>query len=149
MPAIFEYEHVVTADEIDAQGHVGNVVFLRWMQDAAMAHSTAQGWPPDRYQQTGAGWVVRTHQIEYLQPAWEGDRVVVRTWVADFQKLTSLRRYRILRPGDEQPTELATAETNWVYIGMERRMPRRIPPELSEAFIVVDSSEEPGHDTAG
>ncbi len=149
MPAIFEHEHVVTREEIDPQGHAGNVVFLRWMQDAAMAHSTAQGWPPDRYQQTGAGWVVRTHQIEYLQPAWEGDRVVVQTWVADFQKLTSRRRYRILRPGDEQPTVLAMAETNWVYIGMERRMPRRIPPELSEAFIVVDSSEEPGHDTAG
>ena len=148
MPAVFEYEHVVTADEIDAQGHAGNVVFLRWMQDAAMGHSTAQGWPPDRYQQTGAGWVVRTHQIEYLQPAWEGDRVVVQTWVADFQKLTSRRRYRILRPGDEQPTVLATAETNWVYIGMERRMPRRIPPELSEAFIVVCPPEEPGHESS-
>ena len=113
-----------------------------------MAHSTAQGWPPDRYQQTGAGWVVRTHQIEYLQPAWESDRVVVQTWVADFKKLTSRRRYRILRPGDEQPTVLATAETNWVYIGMERRMPRRIPPELSEAFIVVCPNEEPGHESS-
>ena len=148
MPAIFEYEHVVTAEEIDPQGHAGNVVFLRWMQDAAMAHSTAQGWPPDRYQQTGAGWVVRTHQIEYLQPAWESDRVVVQTWVADFQKLTSRRRYRIFRPGDEPTTVLAVAETNWVYIGMERRMPRRIPPELSEAFIVVCPTEEPGHDTS-
>ena len=139
MPAIFEYEHVVTTDEIDAQGHVGNVIFLRWMQDAAMAHSSAQGWPPERYQQTGAGWVVRSHQIEYLQSAWEGDRIIVRSWVADFQNLTSLRRYRILRPADEQTTVLATAETNWVYIGFERRMPRRIPEELSGAFDVVES----------
>ena len=104
-----------------------------------MGHSTAQGWPPERYHQAGAGWVVRTHQIEYLQPAWEDDRVLIRTWVADFQKLTSRRRYRILRPGDKQLTVLATAETNWVYIGFERRLPRRIPDELSGAFDVVEA----------
>ena len=144
MPAIFDLQHVVTAEEIDAQGHAGNVVFLGWMQDAALEHSRAQGWPPERYQQQKAGWVVRTHQITYLQPAFQGDRLVVRTWVADFQKLTSRRRYRILRPGDEQPTVLATAETNWVYIGFERRMPRRIPDELSEAFEVL--TEDPGDD---
>ena len=144
MPAIFDFQHVVTAEEIDAQGHAGNVVFLRWMQDAALEHSSAQGWPPERYQQTGAGWVVRTHQIEYLQPAFEGNRLVVRTWVADFQKLTSKRRYQILRTGEEAPTVLAEAETNWVYIGFERRMPRRIPDELSAAFEVV--SGDPGDD---
>jgi acyl-CoA thioester hydrolase len=142
MPAIFDFQHVVTAEEIDAQGHVGNVVFLEWMQDAALEHSAAQGWPPERYQQTGAGWVVRSHQIEYLQPAFQGDRLVVRTWVADFQKLTSRRRYRILKTHDRATTVLAEAETNWVYIGFERRLPRRIPDELSAAFEVV--SDNPG-----
>jgi len=140
MPAVFEFSHTVTVDEIDGQGIAGNVVYVRWMQDAAVAHSTAQGWPPERYLEGQAGWVVRTHEIEYLQPAIEGDRVVVVTWVADFRKLTSLRRYRIVRPADE--TLLATAATNWVYIGMDRRMPRRIPPELRDAFEIVDEPAE-------
>jgi acyl-CoA thioester hydrolase len=55
--------------------------------------------------------------------------------VADFKKLTSLRKYRIVRPSDE--AVLAVAETNWVFIGYARRMPRRIPAELTEAFDVV------------
>jgi acyl-CoA thioester hydrolase len=139
MPAIYLHEHTVLDEEIDGQGHVNNLVYLHWMQSAAVAHSTAQGWPPERYQQAEAGWVVRTHNIEYLVPAFAGEQIVVRTWVADFKKLTSLRKYRIVRPSDE--AVLAVAETNWVFIGYARRMPRRIPVELSEAFDVVTGDE--------
>jgi len=154
MPALFEYSHTVTPEEIDGQGHAGNVVYVDWMQQAAVAHSAAQGWPPQRYQQSEAGWVVRTHEIEYLQPAWENDRIVVQTWVADFKKLTSLRRYRIIRsepandPCEPVETVLATAATNWVYIGFELRMPRRIPVELSGAFEILDDDLVPGSITS-
>ncbi len=135
MPAVYLHEHTVLDEEIDEQGHVNNLAYLSWMQDAAVAHSTVQGWPPERYQAAEAGWVVRTRQIEYLVPAFANEQIVVRTWVADFKKLTSLRKYRIERPADN--ATLAIAETNWVYIGYERRLPRRIPTELSEAFEVV------------
>ena len=45
---------------------------------AALAHSAAEGWPAEAYQKLGAGWVVRSHQIEYLQPAFPGDQIVVQ-----------------------------------------------------------------------
>ena len=80
---------VVIADEIDRLGHVNNLAYLAWMQAAALAHSAAQGWPPERYEQLGAGWVVRSHEIKYLQSAYEGERIVVRTWVADMSKVGS------------------------------------------------------------
>ena len=38
---------------------------------------------------------------------------------------------------------LAIAETNWAYIGMEHRTPRRVPPELAEAFEIVAEENEP------
>ena len=92
MPALFELPLRVTADDIDPLGHVNNIQYVKWMQTAALAHSAAQGWPHDEYVRLGAGWVVRSHTIEYLQPAYEGDEVVVVTWVADMKKVTSLRR---------------------------------------------------------
>src|SRR6185295_10960920 len=102
MPSIYQYSHVVSDDEIDtAIGHVNNLEYLKWMQSAAIAHSAAQGWPAEAYQKLGAGWVVRSHQIEYLRPAFPADEIVVRTWVADFKKVTSLRRYEIVRASGE------------------------------------------------
>jgi acyl-CoA thioester hydrolase len=135
MPAIFHYEHTVDEAEIDAQRRVNNLAYLRWMQEAAIAHSAAQGWPAERYLEVGSGWVVRSHFIEYRQPAVAGDVVVVRTWVANFQKVTSLRKYAIVRASDE--TLLAVAETDWAFIGLKHGVPRRIPPELIESFELV------------
>ena len=141
MPAIFEYRVTVTEAEIDEQGHVNNVEYIRWMQAAAIAHSAAQGWPAQRYQEIGAGWVARSHQIEYLQAAFAGDEVVVYTWVSNFRKIRSLRKYKIVRRQDG--TVLAVAETDWAFIGLAPRGPRRLPTELIESFVLVAESEEP------
>jgi acyl-CoA thioester hydrolase len=135
MPEIFEFHHTVADSEIDSLGHANNVAYVDWMQLAAAAHSSAQGWPGPRYREIGKGWVVRSHHIEYLQPAYAGDRIVVRTWVATLKKATSLRRYRILLVPDE--AVLATAETLWAFIDYATRLPQRIPTEVAESFPIV------------
>ena len=136
MLEIYEYRHTVRDDEIDGLGHANNGAYVDWMQAAAVAHSTANGWPGPRYRRMGFGWVVRSHAIEYLQPAFAGDAVVVRTWVATLRKATSIRRYRIVRAGDG--TLLAAAETKWAFINYTTRQPMRIPPEVADSFRVID-----------
>ena len=138
MPAVFHFPHRVNDDELDAViQHVNNLVYLKWMQSAAVAHSTAQGWPPERYRELGAGWVVRSHNIEYLQPAFSGDEIVVRTWVADLKKVSSLRRYQIVRPSAEKEVVLAVAATDWAFIHFATHQLKRIPPEVANAFEIV------------
>lgn len=136
MPEVFEYRHLVAKDEIDELGHANNVVFVTWMQAAAVAHSTAQGWPGERYYRLKKGWIVRSHMIEYLQPAFAGDKLVIQTWVAKLRKATSLRRYWVLRPSDQQL--LAKAETNWAFIDYTTGKPTRIPAEVAHSFQVID-----------
>lgn len=136
MPDVFEHFETVSKESIDGLGHVNNVVYVEWMQSAAVAHSTALGWSGTRYRELGRGWVVRSHNIEYLQAAVAGDRIVVRTWVATMKKVTSLRRYEIYRVADD--VLLARAETNWAFINFATGQPVRIPPEISEAFVLLD-----------
>ena len=136
MPALFYYPHTVTRDEIDILGHANNLAYLQWMQSAAVAHSDEQGWTTADYQKLGSGWVVRSHSIEYLAPAFLDEPIIVRTWVADLKKVTSLRRYEIIRADDATP--LAIAATNWAYIKFETHRPTRIPPEVAEAFEIFD-----------
>lgn len=147
MPAIYRHFHTVRPEEIDEQGHASNVAFVQWMQDAAIAHSAAQGWPGERYRRERCAWVVRTHAIEYRAQAFAGDAIVVHTWVANFRKVTSLRKYRIEREGDG--ALLALAETDWAFLGTERGLPRRIPEELIAAFELVPHEAEPPARGAG
>lgn len=136
MPAVFEHPLVVRPEDIDVLGHANNLAYLHWMQTAALAHSAAQGWPGEAYQRLGLGWVVRSHQITYYQPAYAGEELLVRTWVATFRKVTSMRRYDIIRRGDGK--RLAAAATDWAFINYATGLPARIPPEISAAFILVD-----------
>jgi acyl-CoA thioester hydrolase len=126
-------EFVVGADAVDRHGHVNNVEYVRWMNDAAVAHAQARGWTAAT-EAEGAVWVARAHRIEYLRPAFAGDRVRVLTWVADVRGATSLRRYRIERVGDN--TVLAEAETDFALVDARTGRPRRIPAHLKAAFVV-------------
>ena len=132
----FRYRHTVVPDEADILGHANNVAYVEWMQQAALAHSAALGWPWKRYKDCGCGWVVRCHRIDYRQPAMPGDEIVVETWVASMQKVTSVRHYRIQRCADGKL--LAHAETKWAFINFATGQPVRIPAEISEAFPIVN-----------
>ena len=147
MPEVYDYALVVVKSDIDELRHANNLSYLKWMQAAAMAHSAAQGWPAERYHEQGAGWVVRSHQVQYKLPALVGEQVVVRTWVAGQKRVTSLRCYEILRPRDA--STLAVAATEWAYVDFTTGFPKRIPAELRSAFTVLEQRVELPHLTAG
>lgn len=131
MPQVHEYEIEVPASSIDANGHVNNVQYVQWMQDAAVAHFTSAGGPPIM-QAHGATWVVRSHQIEYLRPAVAQDLIVVRTWVLELRRVISRRRYEFLRASDR--TVLAQGQTEWVFIDAATGRPKSVLEELRALF---------------
>jgi acyl-CoA thioester hydrolase len=135
MTEVYEHIHTVADDEIDEQGRANNVVYVAWMQDAALAHSAALGWTPERYLRLGFGWVARSHRIDYLQPAVAGDQIIVETRVSEMKRATSKRVYRILRGSDR--TLLAKAETHWAFVNYTTGRPMRIPEEIAAAFPVL------------
>ena len=77
MPQRHALTITAAADDIDELGHVSNLVYLRWVLDAALAHSAAAGWDHAAYRRLGAVFVVRRHEIDYLAPVVAGDEVVV------------------------------------------------------------------------
>mgnify|MGYP001363787640 CR=1 FL=1 len=108
---------------IDENGHVNNVVYVQWMQDIAVEHYanaggvTAQG--------ENATWVVREHKVEYLQPAFAGQEIEIRTWVEDARRVRSLRKYEFVRKADD--ALLVRGETDWVFVDTRSGRPLPIP----------------------
>jgi acyl-CoA thioester hydrolase len=129
---IFEYAHTVAPEEIDNQGHTNNVEYIRWFQDAAIAHSSFYGWTPERYAAFRYGWVAKSHTIEYIRPSFAGDEIVVQTSIVSKRRVAYTRAYRIIRRSDNEL--LAKGETVWAYVDYETGRPARIPPEIDNAF---------------
>lgn len=136
MPAIYIHSHTISAAEIDGQQHANNISYLKWMQDAAVAHSVAQGWPMTRYRERNWSWVVRSHFIEYRRPAFIDEAIRVETWIAGMRHASTIRKYRIIRVTDDQL--LARAETTWAFVDTAASRPIKIPAEVADAFEVID-----------
>ncbi len=139
-PRIYTKRFPVPAEAIDLQGHVNNLTYVAWMQDVAIEHSAAAGWPMARYLAMGAGWVVRSHFIEYLRPAFLGEPIVIHTWVPRFDQRSTPRKYVFLREHDRQV--LARAETQWVFVDLATGRRRPLPQELLDAFDVIADDAE-------
>ena len=134
MSKYFEYPLTVKAEDIDDLNHAGNFHYVKWMQQAAIAHSAANGWPQKKYAELGAGWVVRSHKIIYLKPALVGESIRIKTWVANMKSVTSLRHYEMF---NDRGDVLARAETDWAFVNYEKQKPVRIPQEVASSFDVV------------
>lgn len=139
MPQIYQHKLTVSKEAEDMNGHVNNVEYLRWMQDAALLHSAAQGGAAAT-KAVGATWVVRTHQIEYFRPAFAGEHIIVLTWVANMRRVQTLRKYKIIRPADK--ALLAEGETDWVFVDAQSGKLKSIPKEVKALYDVVPEDKD-------
>lgn len=135
MPAVLTQRLTVPASAIDLNGHVNNLEYVRWMQEVATAHSTAQGWDVARYLAHQTTWVIRSHFIEYVRPAFAGEDLVIATWVSAMDAQTSPRRTRFVRARDGKT--LVEAETLWVYCDLRTGRPCPIDDVMRAAFPCV------------
>jgi len=111
---------------------VSNLVYVRWVQEVAQAHSSARGWDLAAYQRLGAVFVVRKHEIEYLAPVLRGESLRVCTWISSWRGASAERHTCMNRLDDGR--EVSRAVTRWVLVSMPEGRPRRIPPEVVTAF---------------
>jgi acyl-CoA thioester hydrolase len=137
--SVFTHTFDVPDSSIDGYGHVINIEYLRWMQEVATAHTASEGWTLDRYRQSRAIWVVRRHAIDYLAPAYAGERLDLHTWIEWVRDCQSVRRYLLTKSGAHRA--LARAETLWVCVDPETGRPRRVPEAFIQAFDLVPGGE--------
>ena len=140
LTAIHRFRVLVRDAAIDANGHANNVEYVRWMQQAAISHSDLAGCTTATIA-SGGTWIVRTHHVHYLRPAFAGNELVILTWVSTMRKASSLRKYLFLRESDR--AVLARGETNWAMVDNQTGRPKPIPREVSSAFEILPPEREP------
>ena len=138
--AVYSYEFTIPENALDMNGHVNNVVYVQWMQDVAILHANATGGTRAMHA-AGGTWVVHSHKVEYLSPAFADEEIVALTWVVNFRRVRSIRRHKFFRKSDNKL--LVRGETEWVFVDAESGAPRKIPEEVLRLFPLVAEDSEP------
>ena len=128
MTTTFQYQLTVPSSAIDAMGHVNNVVYLQWVQDAAEKHWLDKGV----HLREIYAWVALDHHITYKAPAFEGEILEISTFVKGFSGPKSERHTQIKRLSDGKL--MASAVTNWCLLKMPEGKPMRVPEEICNLF---------------
>ena len=135
---VFELCTRVTPEDIDQLGHVNNIVYLRWVQEVAVAHWFACA-PED--EKATLTWIVLRHEIDYKRPGHLEDEITLRTWVGNSSRLRFERHTQILRRADG--ALLAEALTVWCPISLETRRPVSVSERVRGNFSSVSDRPEP------
>jgi acyl-CoA thioester hydrolase len=117
-------------EHIDELGHVNNAVWVQWMERVAVAHWDSVADPAHR---EAYFWVVVRHEIDYLRPAFEGDRIVGRTWVGEAPKGAKFDRHVEFTGADGKLC--VRARTDWAIIDKALGRPIRVPSEVVAPFL--------------
>lgn len=123
----FSHSFKVLPEDIDAQGHVNNVAYVRWIQEAAVAHWFSVTTEETREKFT---WMLTRHEIDYKKQTFENEEVAATTWVGKATRITCERFTEIKRGTDL----LVNARSIWCFIDRETSKPTRITSELKEVF---------------
>ncbi len=129
MNIVFTHTITITPADIDEMNHVNNVVYLRWVQDAAAAHWDALA--PEELKKKYA-WVVLRHEMDYKNPAKLDDPVKAETWVSSHEGVRSVRNVKLSHA--DTGIVFAEAVTTWCLLDAVTKRPKRIDTDITSIF---------------
>ncbi|UYQ62171.1 acyl-CoA thioesterase [Streptomyces peucetius] len=114
--------------DMDAFGHVNNVVFLRYLEEARIDFMFRLA-PGDGSPSFSGGSVVARHEIDYVRPlVHRHEPVIIESWVTKINAASLTIAYEVKEADD--PTKVyVRASTVVVPFDLEAQRPRRITAE--------------------
>ncbi len=128
----FEMKIPVRTYDIDAAGHVSNIVYIRWLEDMRLELFNKH-FSFESLVNGGSTLVLKSTYVEYKRSISLFDVVTARMWVDSIAK-ASLQLHAEFYANGMLTT---TARHVGVFVDLKNLKPRRVPQEVIEKFESV------------
>ncbi|MBS1718941.1 MAG: acyl-CoA thioesterase [Armatimonadetes bacterium] len=117
--------------QIDFSGHVGNAVYINWLEEARLWVCREAGYSIDRM--INEGWlpVLVETQIKYHRELRISDRPTLTVWISEMKGASAWMEYEIRH---ENGDLAAKARQRGLWVDAASRKPVRFRPEVIESF---------------
>jgi len=124
------HHHPIGIDpaDIDFMGHVNNASYLKWVQEAVVAHWQRLA-PPEAVAEHL--WVALKHEITYRKPTFLDDEVIATVLL---EKVQGARAFyeTIIKRGEDV---LAEVKSSWCCLDAETLRPARLAQSVVDHFF--------------
>ena len=127
----FLMEITPASEDFDVLGHVNNTVYVRWVEQIAVAHweHVAPGQLMEQ-----AIFVLLRHEIDYRDEVRPGESVEARTWLGRAKGPRFERFVDIRKPGAKRFSSFSRLD--WCMVDAVTRKPKRVGAEVLDTFQV-------------
>jgi acyl-CoA thioester hydrolase len=130
--------------DMDLLGHVNNVVYVDYLQEARVDLLRHHGPSPTSEGGLVEGVVVVRHEVRFLAPLTFRFRPVsIEVWVTEIRAASFTMAYEVFHETDEGRTVYAQASTVLTPYVFATERPRRLTPEEKQALQPYVEASEP------
>jgi acyl-CoA thioester hydrolase len=116
--------------DIDAMQHVNHSVYLRWIEEAVVAHWRSAATPEEI---AAFKWIALRHEIDFRASAFEGDALIVSTKLVEVRRARAWYETVIARDG----VVLVEARSCWGCIDATNGRLTAVPPETAARILAA------------
>lgn len=123
----------VQNSDLDGLGHANNACYVNWCERSAWRHSESLGLTLAHYHRLDRAVVIQKAGYDYYRPAFEGDELLVATWLTYCDdKLRIERRFQIVN----NDTSAVVLRGHWLLAGITLSTGKatRLPREFLDIF---------------
>lgn len=127
---------MVSWGEMDAMGHVNNIVYFRYFESARIAYFERIGFL-DAMRETGVGPILASTHCRFRIPLTYPDRVVVGASASELKDDRFVMRYRVV----SESKNAVAAAGDGLIVSYDYRNERKapLPPEVRRRIETLES----------
>jgi len=126
-------EIIVTSAHTDRLGHTNNVRYMEWLEDIAWEHMETLGCDWEIKEKLGKALAIIRTEIDYLSASYEGDRLILGTWVtSNDRRFQCSRHFQLIRESDAKT--ILDAKMAFACIALKNGLPSKMPEEIITAL---------------
>ena len=118
--------------DIDFAGHVGNNVYLQWVEMGRCKFLEAAGFPIQTALASGIAPVIASMNVAYKKPLYLGDKVSLAMWLSKLEKVTHVIEFGFYN-GDG--VLAATGHQKGVFLNSKTLRPSPLPDDIRALFL--------------
>lgn len=127
MTKTYRFQIKVQGDDIDHLAHVNNASYIKWVQNAVVAHWEHHATPALQAQNL---WMALRHEIDYMKETFLDDDLVAEIIIRDIKTVRATYQ-SVIKRGEEI---VAKAVSTWCCIHPDTHRPQRISADILTAF---------------
>ncbi len=118
--------------QIDAAGHVSNIVYIQWMEECRLKLLEKIGMPAHKVIKSGVIPVLVETKIRYKKALYLGENVKIEVWISELKNVSAVIEFRFYNSKNELA---AIASQVGLFVDSKTIKPHRLNENEKEAFL--------------